>query len=80
MKIIVSYLNFVFFIEIKAISKYKIFNFVFQFIKKTKWYFGYTDCQRFREIFQEVINRRMNTNSLFFVKSHIEYYFKNGKY
>ena len=66
MKIIVSYLNFVFFIEIKAKSKYRILNSVFQFIKKTKWYFGYTDCQRFREIFQGVINRRMNTNSRIF--------------
>ena len=44
MKIVVSYLNFVFFIEVKAKSKYRILNFVFQFIKKTKWHFGYTDC------------------------------------
>ena len=44
MKMVVSYLNFVFFIEVKAKSKHKILNFVFQFIKKTKWHFGYTDC------------------------------------
>ena len=43
MKMVVSYLNFVFFIEVKAKSKYRILNFVFQFIKKPKWYFGYTD-------------------------------------
>ena len=43
MKMVVSYLNFVFFIEVKAKSKYRILNFVFQFIKKTKWHFGYTD-------------------------------------
>ena len=41
---IVSYLNFVFFIDVKAKSKYRILNFVFQFIKKkTKWHFWYTD-------------------------------------
>ena len=45
MKMVVSYLNFVFFIEVKAKSKYRILNFVFQFIKKTKWHFGYTDCR-----------------------------------
>ena len=44
MKMVVSYLNFVFFIEVKAKSKYSILNFVFQFIKKTKWHFGYMDC------------------------------------
>ena len=43
MKMVVSYLDFVFFIEVKAKSKYKILNFVFQFIKKSKWHFGYTD-------------------------------------
>ena len=44
MKIVVSYLNFVFFIKVKAKSKYRFLNFVFQFFKKTKWHFGYTDC------------------------------------
>ena len=34
MKMVVSYLNFVFFIEVKAKSMYRFFNFVFQFIKK----------------------------------------------
>ena len=43
MKMVVSYLNFVFFIKVKAKSKYRILDFVFQFIKKTKWHFGYTD-------------------------------------
>ena len=41
-KIVVKYLNFVFHIEVKT-KKYKILNFVFQFIKNTKWHFGYTD-------------------------------------
>ena len=46
MKMVVSYLNFVFFIKVKAKSKYKILNFVFQFIKKTKWHLGYWDKKR----------------------------------
>ena len=36
MKMVVSCMNFVFFIEVKAKPKYRILNFVFQFIKKTK--------------------------------------------
>ena len=40
MKMIVSYLNFAFFIKVKTKSKYRILNFVFQFIKKTKWHLG----------------------------------------
>ena len=32
--------------EVKAKSKYRILNFVFQFIKNTKWHFGYTDSGR----------------------------------
>ena len=44
MKMVVSYLNFVFFIEVKAKFKYRILNFVFQFIKKTKLDFGHRDC------------------------------------
>ena len=43
MKMVVSYLNFVFFIEVKVESNYRILNFVFQFIKNPKWHFGYTD-------------------------------------
>ena len=46
MKIVVNYLNFVFHIEVKAKSKYKILNFVFQFIKNTKWHFRYTDSRK----------------------------------
>ena len=45
MKMVVSYLNFAFFIEVKAKSKYRILKFVFQYIKNTKWHFGYTDCK-----------------------------------
>ena len=43
MKMTVNYLNFVFRIEVKTKSKYRILNFVFQFIKNTQWHFGYTD-------------------------------------
>ena len=43
MKMTVNYLNFVFRIEVKTKSKYRILNFVFQFIKSTKRHFGYTD-------------------------------------
>ena len=43
MKMVVSYFNFVFFIEVKAKSKHRILNFVLQLIKNTKWHFGYTD-------------------------------------
>ena len=43
LKMRVNYLNFVFRNEVKTKSKYRILNFVFQFIKNTKWHFGYTD-------------------------------------
>ena len=43
MNIVVKYLNFTYRIEIKSKSKYKIFNFLFQLIKNTNRYFGYTD-------------------------------------
>ena len=43
MKMVVSYLNFVFLIEIKSKSNFRILNFVFQYIQNTKWNFGYTD-------------------------------------
>ena len=43
MKMVVSYLNFVFFVLVKVESNYRILNFVFDFIKNTKWHFGYTD-------------------------------------
>ena len=38
-----SVLNSVFRIEVKTKSKHRILNFVIQFIKNTKWHFGYTD-------------------------------------
>ena len=44
MKMTVNYLNFAFRIEVKTKSKQRILNFVFQFIKNTKWHFGHTDC------------------------------------
>ena len=45
--IVVKQLNFVFHIEVKTKSNYKILNFVFQFIKNSEWHFGYTDLQTF---------------------------------
>ena len=44
MKMVVNYSNFVFRIEVKTKSKHRILNFVFQFVKNTKWHFEYTDC------------------------------------
>ena len=43
MKIVINYLNFTFHIEVKTKSNYKILNLIFQFIRSTKWQFGYTD-------------------------------------
>ena len=47
MKMVVSYLNFVFFIKVKSNSKYWILNFAFQFIKKKPemaiWVHGFFD-------------------------------------
>ena len=40
MKIVVNSLNFVFLVEVKIKSRYKILNLVFQFIKNTKLHFG----------------------------------------
>ena len=44
LQMVVSYLNFVFHIELKVKSKYKILNFVFQFIKNTMalWVHGFS--------------------------------------
>ena len=44
MKIVVNDFNFVFHIVVKTKSNDKFLNFAFQFIKNTKWHFGYTDC------------------------------------
>ena len=43
MKMVDNYLNFIFCTEVKAKPKYRILNFVFQFIKNTKWHFGCPD-------------------------------------
>ena len=67
MKMVVSYLNFVFFIEVKAKSKYRILNFVFQFIKKTKWHFGYTDLPSFVLDFPKKMENRNTARFSFFV-------------
>ena len=44
LQMVVSYLNFVFHIELKVKSKYKILNFVFQLIKNTMalWVHGFS--------------------------------------
>ena len=55
MKMVVNYLNFVFLNEVKSKPKYRILNFVFQFIKNTKWHFGYTDY----------MSHSVNNNSLY---------------
>ena len=47
MEMVVNYLNFFFLTEVKTKYKYRTLNFVFQFTKKTKWYFGYTDCLQY---------------------------------
>ena len=43
MKMVVKYSNFVFHIEMKTKSNYKVLNFGFQFMKNMKWHFGYTN-------------------------------------
>ena len=43
MKTVLNYLNFVFYTELKIKSKNKISDFVFHFIKNTKWHLGCTD-------------------------------------
>ena len=55
MKIVANYLHIVFHLDVKTKSKYKILNFVFQFIKNMKWHFGYTDsyCRFFSFSFLE---------------------------
>ena len=45
MEMVVNYFNFVFLNEVKSKSKYRILNFVFQFIKNTQWHFGYTNSE-----------------------------------
>ena len=49
-----NYLNFVSHTEVKIRSKYKILNFVFQFIKNTKWHYGYTDFKHTQESMERI--------------------------
>ena len=56
MKILVNYLNFVFHIEVKPKSKHKVLNFVFQFIKNTKWQFGYTNSKQYLQNQEKLLN------------------------
>ena len=73
MKMVVKYLNFVFHIEVKTKSNYKIFNFqfkifVFQFINNTKWHFGYTDSPLFVQISEKTLLKNSNRTSSGFSK------------
>ena len=54
MKMVVNYLNFVFLNEVKSKSKYRILNFVFEFIKNTKWHFGYTDWSELHKLLRKI--------------------------
>ena len=54
MKTVVNYLNFVFLNEVKSKSKYRILNFVFEFIKNTKWHFGYTDWSELDKLLRKI--------------------------
>ena len=69
MKMAVNYLNFVFLIEAKAKSKYRIFEFRFQFIKNTKWHFGYTGSPVPVTLLMEV-RASENFKSTFFIKPY----------
>ena len=82
MKMVVSYLNFVFLIEVKIKCKYRTLNFVFQFIKKTKWRFGYTDLRAnhsnfvTKELSKSIMNRSRLRNQFLknrSVESRIKY-------
>ena len=82
MKMVVNYLNFVFLIEVKTKCKYRTLNFVFQFIKKTKWRFGYTDLRAnhsnfvTKELSKSIMNRSRLRNQFLknrSVESRIKY-------
>ena len=79
MKMVASYLNFVFFIKVKAKSKYKTLNFVFQFTKKTKWHFGYTDSRYFHSSInhlEHVFHRTLITG--YFLPVNIAKFLRTG--
>ena len=57
MKMTANFLNFGFRIKVKTKSKYRILNFVFQFIKNTKWHFGHTDSPRQSKIVTIIYER-----------------------
>ena len=79
MKIVVNYLNFVFHIEVKTKFNDKFWNFVFQFIKNTKWHLGYTDYYPYFCLLhfnEEVLSIQSNTFIflfLLFLSSNITY-------
>ena len=64
MKMVVKYLNFVFDIDLKTKSNYKILNFGFQFIKNMKWHFEYTDSAAFNDSFSKLLTDHVEIYSL----------------
>ena len=68
-KIVVNYLNLVFRIDVKTKSKYKIFNFVFQFIKNTKLHVRYTNSQTTKQFSEQIksifCNKRIKLSTAF---------------
>ena len=84
MKMVVNYLNFVFLIEVKAKSKSTILNFVFQFIKNTKWHFGYTDCSLFFMVhkfdcYKKFVNSLNDCGRLVHLPLLLQYYYNLGQ-
>ena len=55
-KMVVSYFNFVLFFEVRAKSKYKVLNFVFQFIKKNETAFWVHGLCPYSELFWSVFS------------------------
>ena len=66
-KMVVNYLNFVFLNEVKTNSKYRILNFVFQYIKNTKRHFGYTDF-RVPKVPSRVFDKMKNGIQVFMLR------------
>ena len=75
MKMVVNYLNFVFYIEVKTKSKYKILNFVFQFFKNTKWHFGYTDSDETED--EKFWRRLFEKTKIGAIRLHIKIDYEN---
>ena len=66
-KMVVNYLNFVFLNEVKTNSKYRILNFVSQYIKHTNRHFGYTDF-RVPKVPSRVFDKMKNGIQVFMLR------------